>query len=835
MAKKTLKTAPGDQSSNHRRSKLYNSNQIRNELQDPAFTRPTHDNTSKDVINVNDMGNKLDIPSFLASRRKEIDSFEKAQLRSRYSSSARIFQTLPRELRRRTASHNVRRIPKRMRPRAIKEMGLTMEGQETKGVTESGKPQTEKHPRGRQLYHLRRRSKLLKYAAKHKLSGHLIDGEVVNIKKLNVRDKLKEIKKQISRIEEERAGGSPSKIPHLNNLAGSYDNTGVNESANQHQISSLKYATRQAKFKWLPTHVWHAKRAKMIKRWGWNLVNQPTMKCFRKTSRSSRDKGCIAWDTSFLNTVIVSIDSDDLDPLIKIVSLLTRGLAAKPNFTSGRKAWEGFLSDGDQPLCIGSVLFFQKQVMIRFHPSVHDRMITFFKQLVHDRPEINFQDCRYSIGSIKVAGPKALSSLQVIFHEANETPAYQIWRQLARLNDTSSMPEGFYFAFDIQDPRFNNEHSLPHVNMEADDVLEAIFQVREGKGVNSASLAKLLSIEGRTESYKNQSTLKQLGQRHAPERSGQPIPVTANDPAVPICVVRRSDSYDVIAPWFWILPIWYQLVHVPHLMIGGLKQMQQLSFEKCQLGVNDLAFTPQGYADGNVQLDENEMRYYRRPKSKRLRFDSIMLGSEKGEALSPFGCDWRGLQLLRYGLRKLPDDAPTAIGPSMFDPVTLGRIINTKYDLFEMIKDIKSVGPPKVLPIKLGPSQPTVDFEMTPDGVPPLNVTPISFKCTARGNITDYARIYKIPDDSKDGWLTFASNSEKDILGHNVSTSPLGVPGSENLIGLTTSATYNLVEGQSTGIGFIDSSELPLDRYVLVRNVGSNICHPATWSEIDFK
>ncbi|GMF60579.1 unnamed protein product [[Candida] boidinii] len=143
---------------NKKRTKLYNSRLIRSEQSDPAFTNAVQmkkdlDNTKKfskkDILNRDNIPNKLDIPSFLNSRKYEIKEFQNSQFRSKNSSSTRVFQSLPRSMRRRTASHNVRRIPKRMRKKALKEMGLSLNSSnynnnnnddgsarlETKGVT----------------------------------------------------------------------------------------------------------------------------------------------------------------------------------------------------------------------------------------------------------------------------------------------------------------------------------------------------------------------------------------------------------------------------------------------------------------------------------------------------------------------------------------------------------------------------------------------------------------------------------------------------------------------------------------------------------------------------
>ncbi|QPG76810.1 hypothetical protein FOA43_004204 [Brettanomyces nanus] len=863
---------------NHKREKMFNSRIIRTELNDRSFTNPTIANTS--VITFNSMGNKLDAPSFLKSREFEIKSLEKSQLKSKYSSSTRVFQSLPRELRRRTASHNVRRVPKRMRPRALKEMGLslnTKDKKETKGVSKSGKPLKKVHSRGRELYRLRRKSQLLKYAGKHKLSGHLIDGSPIDIKKLDLRNRLKMIRAQIEKIESDRmkVGKKPNTdvsddantllvkdrrvakqaVITINNLTGAYDNTSVNESSGIHRISSLKYATRQTKFKWLPTHVWHAKRAKMVKRWGWNLVNQPTMKCFRKTSRSWRVKGCIAWDTSYFNTIILNCASSDLhafEILKDIYSHLSCGKALKTNYISGYKAWEGFIHINEEPVCVGSLLWIRGELsvrlVVRFHPSVYELVLNSLLEEVRPYDAISLHDCRYSIGSITVAGPKALYALQAIIHcPVKKCPQYQLWKVFSQMNDVNTIPSGSCFSFEIDDPRLWNQHVTPHAFKEANVVLESLCDLQTGNAVNKDVLDKLFSIEGRINCYKNQQSLKQLGKRRTPERSGKPIPRTDADPTIPICIIKHSNGYNILLPWFWVMPVWYQLVHVPHLMIGGMKQMNQFAYEKSQLSFEDLIFTRQGFINGRIKMEQCSHEWNRKPKSKRVQYDALNLGSETGEKLSPFGCDWRSFQVLRYALNKVPKDADNSqVFPSEFDEM-LNRVIKNKFDAFEIVKDIKKSDKGlsllgrsvfEKLPVRLDRENETVvelakaeSYEITSKGLPQLQVRAIAFECCSRGHITDNARIYQIPESQKSYWISFGRKVCKDVRGRNMSTNQLGVPGSEFIVGLSTSATINLVRGCSTGVGFIDASSR-LCEYLLVRNVGSDICQVCTWHYI---
>ena len=65
---------------------------------------------------------ELDVSAFVKAREYEIQALEASMGASKKGLASRAFQQVPRELRRRTASHNVKKVPKRLRARATKEV-----------------------------------------------------------------------------------------------------------------------------------------------------------------------------------------------------------------------------------------------------------------------------------------------------------------------------------------------------------------------------------------------------------------------------------------------------------------------------------------------------------------------------------------------------------------------------------------------------------------------------------------------------------------------------------------------------------------------------------------
>lgn len=65
---------------------------------------------------------ELDVDKFVKSREYEIRAMERGLVNSKKALTKRAFQMVPKELRRRTASHNVKRVPKRLRDRGKREV-----------------------------------------------------------------------------------------------------------------------------------------------------------------------------------------------------------------------------------------------------------------------------------------------------------------------------------------------------------------------------------------------------------------------------------------------------------------------------------------------------------------------------------------------------------------------------------------------------------------------------------------------------------------------------------------------------------------------------------------
>lgn len=793
---------------------------------------------------LSESGGMLQIKDFISSREYEIKQLQLAMHKSKTAGCTRIFQALPRAMRRRTASHNVKRIPKRMRSRALREMLKNDQEITAKGKSNKGKNGLTTS----QLYRAKMSVQLLRLVGKS-TSMQLALPEEVTASGCHLRTKIRRLKKLI------RAGNHDR--PQCNNKLGSYDNAAVDKLAPLPR-GRIKYLKRQKFFTWLPTHIWNAKRSHMMKRWGYHLAWSPTQKCFRATHRIggnvSTSDGVLCMDTSFYGTMLISGVG-----LVQAVSALTAKRALKKKYRDSKTWFEGLAYDvKDTSTILGPLELLwvdENLVLLRLHPAIYPTVFSALRNTFHD--DVSIQDCRFALGSIVLKGAKSLAAVSSILRSSDQCRSFEQLRSVARVADQSIFPQRTMFAFMCVDPRhLGAPKSIADSRIPtADDVinLQTNFPQEEVAHV----LTKLCDPHARNESYKNQQTLKELAQRRRELLGDDPkeglkncIPYMADkDPAFPLLIIRRpqSDDWLVIMPWFWLMPLWFQLNRVSRVHNVGLRQAQQLRYERRSLYFpDDYPFTAIGYAENSLYKREAaNAKWSRKPPSKRVNFEKITnmhrdhVPACSGELGDYFSCDWKLLQILRNGIKYLERNGEIKLcspeRTTQFDS-NGARSINVVNDIFELYKDLSKHESGDTPPICFSKncenesSQKPAQLNISET---PLQVMPISCTYLERGRSRDNARIYQIPEEHLDYWKRlnkgiFRANGK---LEHKVQH-PL--PSVTDLIGFVTSGSYHLGEGRSVANGYIDAeaASKQSSNYVVIRNVGTNVYRLASWSHV---
>lgn len=770
---------------NSKKAKLYNSRVIKTE------------NNDSSIIN----RERLSIPEFLDARSFEIKAFELAQLNSKYASATRVFQNLPRVMRRRTASHNVKRIPKRLRNRALREMNSN-----PTNIVKKSKST------GRQLYQIRMAKKLLKLGIRLKSLKAIPNPELYN-KKLNLRVKLSILNQQAQQLQSQ-AGSK-----RLNNILGSYDNTGIGKLAPK-PCGNIRYYKRQNQFVWLPTHIWHAKRFHMIKQYGFQIPLTPTQKCFRLMNRQSK-QGTILFDTCYYNNLIVEIKQEQSfkDFILNITKYKNK---VPETILYGKKSYIGWLKLNDK--LVGQTLIYANiqtgKMLIRVHPSIYEDVFEFLQQKLDSNSTIF--DCRYSLGSLDLSGPNSIKTISKILHLGLVSPEIkQTWIETIKISDSGIIPVGTTFSFDIRDPRFWKKPSDIPIRYEENvdfnvETNKTILKLVSQNLVELSTVNNLLSSSGRKESYNNQLSIKSINREFSRVLStknslDEKIVATSK---IPILITKTSAyNWCLIAPWYWILPLWICAVKIKQIKIGGIKQIDQINFE------HETGSFPQDYPwlrDGwqyNESIGKlNQEKYNKIPKHHKK---DHLEDYQDPDYIGPFKCDWTSLRNTCFikkwknlSRQQLISEQPDF---AQYDPMTLNRTIRSLHDLKQFSKTIDKI--PQQIPIDIFDKnnqfhQQFIEGSYQINSLRDIETTPlplmqISVKIAQDGTIHDNARIYPYK-------LVKGCQKNLDL---------------SDVIGFISTGNLNLNSGVYQGIGLITAQIPESHNYLYIRNVGETKYH----------
>lgn len=616
---------------------------------------------------------ELDLQAFLNAREFEIKAMEDGMKKSKAFNNRRAFQLVPRSMRRRTASHNVKKLPKRLRARARREQiddnTPVVEARKRKPRTTRARIRAETAKK-LAILALRRRRRKLKEAAE-KEGGH-VEGPASAMKQLI------ETRPARPKIRRNQLNDPPK--------------------------PKAKFRKRQIDKTWLPTHLWHAKRARMTTPkeplWRFTIPMTPTEKCYRPTHRASGVKGAVVWDMSYMSTIGLYGTAPGIERTMKALGTTHDSLWDNrgKKWREGRRKWSGVLSreKGDVRRVIGPATVIwnpetpkevprddtsaaekktQRQLFIRLHPSCFLEVFNVLTKLVkRETPRLYVEDLRFEIGSIELTGAGSTEALLGIlrpYHtkEGSKEAHAKLFESLTAVNNAASLPADALLAFSAQDPRLCYPPRTLKAEDGASDASNAKHLETLSKWSVDESTAPFLLFD-RNARFKASCLPSQqaLNRRKGENAPGKHLGVTIADPPIPIVLFasrspagrQAQGTWTLLAPWKCILPIWYSLVHYPlstggNPRFGGLDELRQVAFEQ------GLPWFPSDYpgtdAGAEWELEQRAKRkadWDRRPKSKRVAWDTLDLGAgRKGEIGMGWACEFERL----FGLQESEEDA----------------------------------------------------------------------------------------------------------------------------------------------------------------------------------
>lgn len=619
-----------------------------------------------------------------------------------------------------------------------------------------------------------------------------------------------------------------------------------------------KFRKRQIHKAWLPTHLFHAKRAHMTPPsqplWRMAIPLSPTMKSYRPTHRASSSRGAMAWDTSYMSTIRLEGSEESILGLLQELALDRKavehnGIAFRKWLNGSRFAegwlyepngwpqksialvtvvWQAIVKATDASIT-DTVKSTNKQLrvaIVRVQPSA---FLALWKQLLvvakARKPQVTLQDLRFEIGSIEMMGPASAEALVQVLRPSplqNESEQHdeEMWDQLRTISNASTLPNKVVVSLNVQDPRLRPSAKANKASSYVESHQRLLQLLAYWPCDHAPPQTQLFDRSARLTACRQMPSQKAVNRRKAAIAPGSVLVAHATDPSIPVMILPGrapgrgvQGSWTVLMPWKYVLPIWYCLMHealstggTPKF--GGLNERRQTLFE---IGTPwfpcDFPGTAAGMEWERRETGIREADYGKRPKGKRTEFGKVDFGNgEKGEIGEGWACDWARLLQRSDAAEKESEKAaeknelwqiPTSLA--------LATLQNVNKAPIDLLKD-------GVVCIKL---------TMLQGGVP-----------------ATCARIYRLPHSDAElrrRWLallsrpsTTAPASKRDkgayvmedapahIRQRHLAASLLGggefdessvqhppVPKQVDLIGFVTTGNFNLGEGLGTGIGSI--------------------------------
>ncbi|KAI9696688.1 MAG: hypothetical protein M1820_008062 [Bogoriella megaspora] len=653
---------------------------------------------------------ELDVDKFVKAREHEIKALEDALIASKKVLRKRAFQGVPKDLRRRTASHNVKRVPRRLRERASREasanslyrMGALVTQALEVDMAEDNTPVHKRKITGRMRLRLETAQKLREMRQ--------------NATKRN-EPKAKDAKGKASSTKGEDEPGK-GRGP-LSRALGQTREPRVKKNILQEPPKPKALFRRRQIYKtWLPTHLYHAKRAHMTPPkeplWRFALPLTPTDKSYRATHRASGQRGAVAWDTSYMSTISLEGQEKSIQGLLKDLGIGPQSgdeglwLRKGERWRRGTRTWNGWLfkrqSWPKRPIgpavviwhlednvcedssMVGTDIIGKKKprnrkALIRIHPSA---FLSLWEEVLRlakiQKPMVMVEDLRFEIGSIDVTGPASTEALLATLSPnplpddsgLNDDSPSKIWTAVGSVSSPSQFPPGALLAFEVGDPRLHFPiHKQDSAHEEKPNNFQALSLLSAWPVDRTQTPASIFDRTFRLKAQRDMPSQKAINRRRTLAGPGcYPEPKTA-DPRIPVLLLanrtptRSQGTWTLILPWKCVKLVWYCLLHVPlstggTVRFGGLKEMQQVAFEdRDPWFPGDFPGTEAGM---DWEMRERKRRkdgWERKPKGKRIEWGSVDLGNgRKGEVGMGWACDWERLLSGPQAEKSLPADGP---------------------------------------------------------------------------------------------------------------------------------------------------------------------------------
>jgi len=809
---------------------------------------------------------ELNVARFMRAHENEIKSLETAMRSAKKGLSRRAFQNVPRDLRRRTGSHNPQRVPKRLRDKARKEAKEdntpVSKSKSGSGSGKGGKGRLRKEGIEKSKKARERRDEKTKTVGKENAAA---------VKKIKKGGSIEEIvavesSKLLEAAKKRRAKFAALAIP---------------------DTPSSRFRRRQVNKTWLPTHIWHTKRATMTPGkeplWRFAIPLRPAGKAYRLTHRAVLLRGAVAWDMSYMATIGIEGAEASVIGLLKALHLAEEcgqiiwqptGIGKK--WIDGTRVCEGWIyeREGKAPRKIAQVSVVwsarhdsnhsKRKAFIRVHPSA---FLQLWNEVIRvakvQKPAVTVEDLRFEIGSIEIMGPASAETLCSILSaspsadRSADAPS-SLWPTLASVTDVRELPANALLAFSVSDPRLRDPPRASDITPQI-QLTETLAYWPVDK---TQTTAAIFDRKARLAAGRSLPSQQSVNRRKAMALPGQYPEPRPTDPQIPILtfVSKKSNCWTVLLPWKCLLPVWRGIMRYPvstggNPRFGGLKEKRQVYFERSEpVFPFDCPGTDAGWTWELQERDERKTEWTKQPKGKRIEWTSIDLGSDrKGELGYPWACDWerlfpRSVQEDKDSERK--SDLPTSPLRQMLSEQA-SDLIGGRSAPGDFLS-VPYVFTVKITMVQRGVPTTCARIYQLPTNNPELrkkwlsllrgpNTVASAKPATKRPNAPKSKNLPKyLRNRELAGSLLNPPQSSDDPVKAGDADYPL-VPDENDLIGFITTGNYNLAEGAPTALANLmlhrvlssEGKGVQMDgRVCIIREAGHALGRLAKWEVV---
>ncbi|KZP33575.1 POP1-domain-containing protein [Athelia psychrophila] len=773
----------------------------------------------------------IDVEKFAEARAFEIGAMQEAMDNVSGGSGQRVWQTLPRHLRRRAASHDVRRVPFRLRERARAEMDIVR-----KKATGRFKPKRGKCNR------ISRTDALLK----RQREKTWLETHIWHAKRMKMRD-MWGYRLAIHPTEK---SFRPS---HRASIHGS-----ILHDASYHSLIELKGPENMLK----------------------NVLDAccdaqgpgPGAKRFLTGSRTQ--------ETQFYKPH--SYPFDLVGPITVMwkptVALNAPQLSKKtpapapgsdPTHKAkrkGKQAQPQTESSSTEEVANPPI----RTVWIRTHPAVFDDVFSGLQHsaslVLQNLPtppgtaaapstEIEIADLRENVNVFEIMGPKSnqvLKGALTPIKEDKREDFKKFWSSLPDLQTSGSLPRGMVIGFEVYDPRLNfpPKNAKYHTAASASSAMTTF-------PTSALAHSDIWDESTRKSLTKPRFAKKDLDARRAQNLiPGTKLNAQRQDDRVPVLLIQRTlenasqtpnsqsiHGWTLIIPSGWAMPFLSSLIYTG-TRVGGLRERQTQAFEAGTTSFpRDIPFTST-YESFVIEREQEERdQWERKPPAKRANFDK--LGTR-----SPWKPDWEvvlGIEPSEpVGLvttQREPASTSTSgegVRPWLLRGVDVIRILDEAASLFNHGSGLLA----EINKFRQKRSMDPLGVTVRSDDLWRGALISVSITMRGRGAPDDLAAIYCLSDDEAKQWhavfdtkrtAAFAVGEDRpdEVVLSGTRHSP------ETIIGYVTRGNFSLSRGEGFSIGAVSVSRFfdlkaqaqrlghPNLLSVIVRNRDDDTCRAA--------